>query len=139
MNHDERQARLSTERERIRAAIDRLRTGTPERSDGRCTVVTLATEAQVPRHRLYEHHADLLAELTTAVAAGPPTPLTAALQEQLRQARERVHTLEADNALLAARLRALTAVITEMTLELRTDNVTSLGCTIPPDSGRRGR
>jgi hypothetical protein len=36
------------ERDRIRAAMDRILTGTPERSNGALTVVALALEADVP-------------------------------------------------------------------------------------------
>ncbi|MER5475124.1 hypothetical protein ABZX90_09660 [Streptomyces sp. NPDC002935] len=37
------------ERDRIRAAMDRILHGTPERSNGALTIVALAVEAAVPR------------------------------------------------------------------------------------------
>ena len=47
------------ERERIRAAMDRILAGVPERSDGALTVVALAIEADVPRNALTQRHTDL--------------------------------------------------------------------------------
>ena len=40
------------ERDRIRAAMDRILDGTPQRSNGALTVVALAQEAEVPRNAL---------------------------------------------------------------------------------------
>ena len=40
------------ERDRIRAAMDRILAGAPERSNGGLTVVALAIEAGVPRNAL---------------------------------------------------------------------------------------
>ncbi|MGW4651816.1 hypothetical protein [Kitasatospora sp. NPDC004289] len=47
------------ERDRIRAAMDRILTGTPERSNGALTIVALAIEADVPRNALTQRHLDL--------------------------------------------------------------------------------
>ncbi len=49
----------TAERKSIRAAIDRLLVGTPLRSDGALTVVSLAAEADVKRHVLTHRHTDL--------------------------------------------------------------------------------
>ena len=53
---------VSTEHERqvIRDAMDRLLAGTPIRSDGKLTVKSLATEADVKRWILTHKHTDLL-------------------------------------------------------------------------------
>lgn len=47
------------ERDRIRAAMDRILAGTPQHSDGALTVVALAQEAQVPRNALTQRQVDL--------------------------------------------------------------------------------
>jgi hypothetical protein len=47
------------ERDRIRAAMDRILAGTPQHSNGALTVVALAQEAQAPRNALTQRHVDL--------------------------------------------------------------------------------
>lgn len=47
------------ERDRVRAAMDRVLDGTPERSDGALTIVALAIEAGVPRNAPTQRHTDL--------------------------------------------------------------------------------
>lgn len=50
------------ERDEIRAAMERILGGAPERSDGAMTIVALAIEAGVPRNALTQRHIDLKAE-----------------------------------------------------------------------------
>jgi seryl-tRNA synthetase len=50
------------ERDRIRAAIDRILGDAPERSNGALTIVALAIEAGVPRNALTQGHTDLKEE-----------------------------------------------------------------------------
>lgn len=64
----------SNERDDIRAAIDRLLAGTPLRSDGALTVVSLAAEASVKRHLLTHRHTDLKDEFYGRVRAQGHTP-----------------------------------------------------------------
>jgi hypothetical protein len=47
------------ERAQIRAAMDRILAGAPERSSGALTIVALAIEASVPRNALTQRHTDL--------------------------------------------------------------------------------
>ncbi|MFI7349465.1 hypothetical protein ACIBSR_24855 [Streptomyces sp. NPDC049936] len=47
------------ERDRIRAAMDRILQGTAQRSNGALTIVALAQEAGVPRNALTQRHVDL--------------------------------------------------------------------------------
>ncbi|WP_240508882.1 hypothetical protein [Streptomyces agglomeratus] len=47
------------ERDRIRAAMERILGGTPEHSNGALTIVALALEAGVPRNALTQRHTDL--------------------------------------------------------------------------------
>jgi hypothetical protein len=62
------------ERERIRAAMDRILSGTPEHSNGALTIVALAVEAGVPRNALTQRHTDLKNEFYEKVRARGATP-----------------------------------------------------------------
>jgi multidrug resistance efflux pump len=55
------------ERERIRAAMDRILTGTTLHSNGALTIVALALEAQAPRSALTQRHHDLRNEFYAKV------------------------------------------------------------------------
>lgn len=57
------------ERDWIRAAMDRILEGTPERSNGALAVVTLTAEAGVPHNALTQRHTDLKAEFYWRVEA----------------------------------------------------------------------
>jgi len=122
----DREARKGDERRLLHEAMQRLLAGAPQRSNGKLTVATLATEAGLPRHRLYEHHADLAAEFKAAAGGGPPSPRIQALQQQLVVAHDRIQTLEASNKLLRDRITTLCAAITELTHEAAADNVVAL-------------
>ncbi|MCX4659111.1 hypothetical protein [Streptomyces uncialis] len=62
------------ERDRIRAAMDRILADTPEHSNGALTIVALAQEAQVPRNALTQRHLDLKNEFYENVRARGATP-----------------------------------------------------------------
>jgi hypothetical protein len=72
----DRHTRLATEQQLIRDATQQLLAGTPHRSNGSLTIASLAAEAGVPRHRIYEHHADLVAEFKAKAHNGGPPPPT---------------------------------------------------------------
>ncbi|MEU2440163.1 hypothetical protein ABZ595_28870 [Streptomyces rubradiris] len=77
------------ERNRIRAAMDRILGGTPEHSNGALTIVALAAEAQVPRNALTQRHTDLKNEFYDKVRARGQTPDTERrLRRQIRQLKE---------------------------------------------------
>jgi len=114
---------MDTERQVIHQAMRRLLTGSPQRSDGKLTVSALAAEAQLPRQRLYEHHADLIAEFQTKAGGGPLPPSITALKQQLADAHTRIQELEARQAQLLSQHQTLCAVITELTHEAHADNV----------------
>lgn len=116
-------ARNDEERQRVRAAMSRLRDNKAEQSNGARTVVALADESGVPRQRLYEHHGDLLNEFKAIVGCGPVAPSIEALQRQLAQARDHNQELAAENSQLRNRIRTLSAVITELTHETSGSNV----------------
>lgn len=111
------------ERQRVRAAMSRLRDNKAEQSNGARTVVALADESGIPRQRLYEHHSDLLNEFKATVGCGPVTPNVEALQRQLAQALDHNQELAAENTQLRSKIRTLSAVITELTHETSGANV----------------
>ncbi len=123
----DRYARLATERQLIREATQRLLAGTPQRSNGSLTVSTLATETGLPRHRIYEHHADLVAEFKAKTFTGAPiTPDVNALRQQLADAHQRIQQLEDTQTQLTAKITTLCAVITELTHDAHADNIVAL-------------
>jgi septal ring factor EnvC (AmiA/AmiB activator) len=69
------------ERDRIRAAMQRILDGVPQRSNGALTVVALALEADVPRNALTQRHPDLKNEFYELVAERDATP---EIETQLR-------------------------------------------------------
>jgi AcrR family transcriptional regulator len=67
---------------------------------GENSIAALAAEAGISRQRLYEHHADLVAEFKTTADGVAISPSTQALQQQLASSRERVRHLEGHITLL---------------------------------------
>ncbi|MFD7096737.1 hypothetical protein [Streptomyces xanthophaeus] len=77
------------ERDRIRTAMDRILSGTPEHSTGALTIVALATEAQVPRNALTQRHTDLRNEFYDKVRVRGDIPDNEKrLRRQIRQLKE---------------------------------------------------
>ncbi len=62
------------ERDRIRAAMDRILQGTPQHSTGALTIVALAEEAGVPRNALTQRHPDLKCDFYAQVRARGQIP-----------------------------------------------------------------
>ncbi|OOQ55352.1 hypothetical protein AFM16_04960 [Streptomyces antibioticus] len=62
------------ERPRIRAAMDRILSETPEHSNGALTIVALAVEAGVPRNALTQRHPDLRNEFYERIRARGSAP-----------------------------------------------------------------
>lgn len=118
MNHYDRLDRLGTERQHVKDAARRLLSGTARASNGTPTVAALAREAGINRTSLYQRHPDLIAEFKAGTAtATAVTPPAQALKAQLDAASARVTELEAENAMLRERVRALTALTFEMSIE----------------------
>lgn len=124
------------ERQRVLAAMSRIRDNKAEQSNGGRTVVALADESGVSRQRLYEHHGDLLNEFKATVGRGPVTPNVEALQRQLAQARDHNQELATENAHLRSKIKTLSAVITEVTHESSGANVV---VSMPRNYGRPSR
>lgn len=91
------------ERNRIRAAMDRILHGRPEHSDGALTIVALSLEAGVPRNALTQRHTDLKNEIYAKVRARGGTPGS---ERRLRTQVRRLKELRAADAEDIARLKA---------------------------------
>ncbi|MFF4403323.1 hypothetical protein [Streptomyces sp. NPDC001404] len=106
------------ERDRIRAAMERILAGTPERSNGALTIVALAREAGVPRNALTQRHLDLKAEFYDKVRARGQMPDS---EKRLRQQIVKLKDLregdKAEIARLQADLEALVRVVHQLTVE----------------------
>jgi seryl-tRNA synthetase len=106
------------ERERIRAAMDRILAEAPERSNGALTVVALAIEADVPRNALTQRHTDLKNEFYQRVRErGAPSEDETRLRATIARLKK---TIEAKNSELAqarADVPALVRAVNQLTLE----------------------
>ncbi|MEV4506005.1 hypothetical protein [Streptomyces klenkii] len=91
------------ERDRIRAAMDRILTDHPEHSNGALTIVALALEAGVPRNALTQRHTDLKNEFYDKVRARGGTPDS---EKRLRKQVRRLKELRAAGAEEIAQLKA---------------------------------
>lgn len=91
------------ERDRIRAAMDRILDSAPEHSNGALTIVALATEAGVPRNALTQRHTDLKNEFYDKVRARGGTPDS---EQRLRKQLRKLKELRAADAEEIARLKA---------------------------------
>jgi hypothetical protein len=125
-------AAQAAEERRLIAEAQRLLGRTPQRSDGKLTIASLAIEAGVSRQRLYEHHADVIADFRIQANGTPGTsPAISALRSQLAEAHERIRELEAASAAREEKIKTLCAVIAELTHEANTTNV------VPLPAGKR--
>ncbi|MEV6594156.1 hypothetical protein [Streptomyces acidicola] len=119
------------ERDRIRAAMDRILAGHPEHSNGALTIVALALEAQVPRNALTQRHPDLKNEFYDKIRARGQTPDSEKrLRQQVRRLKElRVADAE-ETARLKADVEALVGALHQSTVEnrvLRQQQVDAVG------------
>jgi len=109
------------ERDRIRAAMDRILGGTPQQSCGALTIVAVAQEASVPRNALTQRHRDLKNEFYQRVRARGGTPevetrlraTIAALKQTIANKNQELEQLRAD-------VPALVRVVNQLTLENQT-------------------
>lgn len=106
------------ERNRIRAAMDRILGGTPEHSNGALTIVALAAEAQVPHNALTQRHTDLRSEFYDKVCARGEMPDN---EKRLRQQLRRLKELRGADAeqitQLKADVEALVGALHQSTVE----------------------
>lgn len=99
------------ERVRIRAAMDRLLSGSPTSSNGSLTVVALAAEAGVHRMALLKRHADLKNEFYQRVRT--EAQQVPAAEQQLRETVARLRRTVANQR---AELDELRQLVTNLTL-----------------------
>jgi hypothetical protein len=106
------------ERERIRAAMDRILSGTAKQSNGALTIVALAQEAEVPRNALTQRHTDLKAEFYTRVAErGAPSEVETRLRATIASLKKTIANKNAELAQLRADVPALVRALNQLTLE----------------------
>ncbi|MER5845835.1 hypothetical protein ABT126_01710 [Streptomyces sp. NPDC002012] len=108
------------ERDRIRAAMDRILAGTPEHSNGALTIVALAQEAQAPRNALTQRHPDLKNDFYDKVRARGTMPDS---EKRLRRQVTKLKELRAADAKELTALRsdveALVGVLHQAQMEIR--------------------
>jgi uncharacterized coiled-coil protein SlyX len=124
------------ERERIRAAMERILADAPQRSTGALTITALAQEADVPRNALTQRHLDLKNEFYRKVADRGAIPdvevrLRAEitkLKKTIANQRHDLDRLRLDVPALVRVVNALTAENQELRslLEMPPDNVVPL-------------
>ncbi|MFD9787815.1 hypothetical protein ACFWYX_28225 [[Kitasatospora] papulosa] len=124
---------MAGERDRIRAAMDHILGGTPQRSNGALTIVALAMEADVPRNALTQRHLDLKNEFyEKARARGEMPDSEKRLRRQLVKAKElraealkEIDRLKADNEALVGALHQVVMENRQLRLQLaeRPDNL----------------
>ncbi|WP_030848727.1 hypothetical protein [Streptomyces griseus] len=108
----------TAERAGIRAATDRLLAGTPLRSDGALTVLSLAAEADVKRHVLTHRHTDLKDEFYARVRAQGQVPDSERkLRQELEKTKERLVEVLEENKQLKAEAEAFARIINVLELE----------------------
>lgn len=109
---------MVNERERIRAAMDRILAGTPQRCNGALTVVALAQEADVPRNALTQRHTDLKNEFYERVKErGGPLELETELRATISKLRTTIDNKNQELKRLCADVPALVRVVNQLTLE----------------------
>src|SRR5438552_18450503 len=108
------------ERAQIRAAIDRILAGAPERSNGALTVVALALEAGVPRNALTQRHTDLKDEFYQHIRErGADNGDEARLRATIAKLRQTIANKNRELAQLRADVPALVRAVSQLTLELQ--------------------
>jgi hypothetical protein len=106
------------ERDQIRAAMDRMLAGTPERSNGALTIVALAIEAGVPRNALTQRHTDLKDEFYQCIRErGADNADEARLRATIVRLRQTIAGKNKELAQLRADVPALVRVVHQLTLE----------------------
>ena len=109
-----------SERDRIRAAMNRILDGTPVRSNGALTVVALAIEADVPRNALTQRHTDLKDEFYQRIRErGADNEDEARLRATIAKLRQTIASKNRELAQLRADVPALVRAVNTLTLELQ--------------------
>ena len=102
----------------IEAAMDRLLDGTPLRSDGKLSVISLAAEAGVKRHALTHKHTDLKDLFNARVKAQHAVPASeTALREQIADLRRKLDDMRAERDEYKQAADALARALNVLTIE----------------------
>ncbi|MFD5192613.1 hypothetical protein ACFWMU_31610 [Streptomyces sp. NPDC058357] len=108
------------ERDRIRAAMERILQGTPQHSNGALTIVALSEEAGVPRNALTQRHPDLKNDFSMQVKARGQLPDS---EIRLRKQVVKLRELRAKDATELAQLRTdvehLVRAVNQLSIENR--------------------
>ncbi|MGW0962213.1 hypothetical protein ACWD4K_25105 [Streptomyces gelaticus] len=106
------------ERDRIRAAMERILSGTPQTSNGALTVVALAQEAGVPRNALTQRHLDLKNEFYERVKERGAAPdVEVRLRQKIVKLKETIANKNEELDQLRTDVPALVRVVNQLTLE----------------------
>ncbi|HEU5473772.1 MAG TPA: hypothetical protein VFV67_24250 [Actinophytocola sp.] len=123
------------ERDRIRAAMDRILAGAAENSNGALTIVALAHEAGVPRNALTQRHLDLKIEFYTRVRERDgPSEVEDRLRKTIARLKNTIANKNTELEQLRADVPALVRTINVLTLEnqqLREAGAQTLPTVIP--------
>ena len=107
-----------SERDRIRAAMERILDGTPERSNGALTVVALAIEAGVPRNALTQRHTDQKDEFYQRIRErGAANQDEARLRATIARLKKTIAGKNKELAQLRADVPALVRAVNQLTVE----------------------
>ena len=125
------------ERAQIRAAMDRILAGAPERSNGALTVVALAIEAGVPRNALTQRHTDLKNEFYQRIRErGADNGDEARLRATIARLRQTIASKNKELAQLRADVPALVRAVHQLTLENQQLRDTRASTSVIPFPGR---
>lgn len=126
------------ERDRIRAAMERILKETPERSGGALTVVALAVEAGVPRNALTQRHPDLKDEFYQRIKEkGLGNEDEARLRATIARLKKTITAKNQELAQLRADVPALVRAVNQLTMEnQQLRDTTADGGTVVPFPGR---
>jgi len=106
------------ERDDIRAAIEHLLQGTPRRSDGALTVVSLVIDADVKRHVLTHGHTDLKDDFYARVRAqGHVSASERKLRDDLTTAQRRLAEAQTELTKLRAANESFARVVQVLEVE----------------------
>jgi chromosome segregation ATPase len=106
------------ERRELEAAMDRLLNGTPLRSDGKLTIVSLAAEAAVKRHVLTHKYTDLKDLFNARVKSQHSVPASeTALRGQNEELRRKLDDMRTERDEYKQAANALARALNVLTAE----------------------
>jgi septal ring factor EnvC (AmiA/AmiB activator) len=125
------------ERDRIRAAMNRILADAPERSNGALTVVALAIEADVPRNALTQRHTDLKEEYYRRIRErGTPSQDEQRLRATITRLKKTIDAKNKELARLREDVPALVRAVNQLTLENQQLRDACAGGSVIPFPGR---